>query len=289
MFINTNICNKGLWITEQIVNYVNNSPDNNMSIINDKAWGQPIIGFSNGGDELFIKVKEDIGDFYWEPIDIFRLAYPEADATVEELTVISWVLPQTEETKIIQRSERNYPSRRWVLSRVYGEDFNKKVAGFTVDLLKNAGFDAVAPMLSPLWENKRSEKYGYASTWSERHTAYISGLGTFGLCDGLITPLGKAMRCGSVVAKVPVKPTKRTYSKWNEYCLYYSKGICKACIKRCPAQAISEKGHDKIKCRQYQREVIKDYTIHNYEVESTSCGLCQTGVPCESSIPNIEK
>ena len=45
---------------------------------------------------------------------------------------------------------------------------------------------------------KMSEKYGMASCWSERHAAFVSGLGTFGLCDGLITPVGKAMRCGSV-------------------------------------------------------------------------------------------
>lgn len=284
--INT-ISNKEPWITEQIRNYVNNSPDNNMGITNEKAWGQPIIGFASGADELFKKIKEDIGDFYWQPIDIFKLTYPDADVTAEELTVISWIHPQTEQTKLMQRAESNYPSHRWVLSRIYGEDFNKKVAEFTVNLLKGAGHGAVAPMVSPLWENKRSEKYGYASTWSERHTAYISGLGTFGLCDGLITPVGKAMRCGSVIAKILIEPSKRPYSSWNEYCLYYSKGTCKACVKRCPAQAISEKGHDKIKCRQYQREAVKDYTVRNFKLESTCCGLCQTGVPCESGIPGV--
>ena len=278
--------NKGLWIAEQIKEYVNNSPDNSMSAINEKAWDEPLVGFSNGADELFKKIKEDIGDFYWEPIDIFKLTYPEDKVTAEELTIISWILPQTEQTKAVQRSENNYPSQRWVLSRIYGEDFNKRIAEFTIGLLKDSGYEAVAPILSPLWENKRSEKYGYASTWSERHTAYICGLGTFGLCDGLITRAGKAMRCGSVVAKIPIEPSNRPYSKWNEYCLYYSRGTCKACIRRCPAQAISEKGHDKLKCRQYQREAIKDYTVQNFQVESTCCGLCQAGVPCESRIPD---
>ena len=38
-----------------------------------------------------------------------------------------------------------------------------------------------------------SEKYAYASTWSERHAAYAAGLGTFGLSDGLITAAGQGM------------------------------------------------------------------------------------------------
>ena len=36
----------------------------------------------------------------------------------------------------------------------------------------------------------------------ETHAAHAAGLGTFGLCDGLITPIGKAIRVGSVVAKM---------------------------------------------------------------------------------------
>lgn len=64
---------------------------------------------------------------------------------------------------------------------------------------------------------KLDEKSGYVSRWSERHVAYISGLGTFGLSDALITPLGKAMRCGSVVARVKIQPTARSYEKYNDH------------------------------------------------------------------------
>ena len=225
---------KSVWIREQIKAYVNNSPLNTMHEINEKAWGEPLVGFANGADDLFKQIKEDIGEFYWEPADIFNLTYPKSCVPEEELTVISWILPQTEKTKLAQRSEHNYPSQRWVLSRIYGDDFNKKVAEFTVELLKENGFDAVAPMLSPLWENKISEKYGYASTWSERHAAFVCGLGTFGLCDGLITPVGKAMRCGSVIAGIPVKPQKRPYSDVHEYCLYYCQRYLHGLRKKMP-------------------------------------------------------
>ena len=110
----------------------------------------------------------------------------------------------------------------------------------------------MAPMLSPLFESKPSERFVYASTWSERHAAYAAGLGTFGVCDGLITPKGKAMRVGSVIACLQVPPTPRPYAddEYRAYCLFYSQGLCGQCIPRCPVGALSaEGGHDKKKCR----------------------------------------
>jgi hypothetical protein len=41
--------------------------------------------------------------------------------------------------------------------------------------------------------------------------AYAAGLGTFGLCDGLITARGKAMRTGSVVARLEIDASPRPY------------------------------------------------------------------------------
>lgn len=154
-----------------------------------------------------------------------------------------------------------------------------------VSALEEKGIPVVAPQLSPLWERKKSDQYIFASTWSERHAAYASGLGTFGLCDGLITPYGKAMRTGSVVAAVRIPPTPRPYTHYRAYCLYFNKGVCKKCIPRCPAGALSQAGHDKIKCFNYIREITAPYVKSHYGFEGYGCGLCQTGVPCESKIP----
>lgn len=65
------------------------------------------------------------------------------------------------------------------------------------------------------------------------------------------------MRCGSIVARIQVKPTIRPYTDYNEYCLYYRNGNCKKCIDRCPSRAISENCHDKIKCREYQAQTVR--------------------------------
>lgn len=273
------------WIVEEIYKFMNDSHHNYFPDSNKKIWDEPLIGFSRGGDSLFQFIKDDIGDFYWTPLDVFNLHYPDLSIDADELTVISWVLPQTEETKNAQKQEKKYPAKHWINSRIYGEQCNDLLRSFVVKLLQDKGYEAIAPVKSKHWNSEISKGYGFASNWSERHAAFVSGLGTFGLCDGLITEIGKAMRCGSVVAKLSVNPTPRTYKRHDEYCLYYTLGICMKCAKRCPAGAITEKGHDKEKCREYQKEVIKGYVRTEYQLNSGSCGLCQTAVPCESKNP----
>lgn len=128
------------------------------------------------------------------------------------------------------------------------EDFNSALRKQVVEQLERFGVQAVAPQLSPHWKKEQSPLYVFSSRWSERHAAYAGGLGTFGLCDGLITPRGKAHRLGSVVTRVHINPTLRPYKSHREYCLYFFDGSCMACARRCPVGAITEKGHDKKKC-----------------------------------------
>lgn len=160
------------WITESIKSFVEESSENSLGgNYYEKAWESPIVGFSRGDDELYTFFKKDIGDFYWTPYEIFSITFPEIEFSTQELSVISWVLPQTKNTKEEQRKEKVYPTERAVLARVNGDEFNRRVGNFVVKLLAKEGYKALSPMLSPLWENKKSEKYSYASTWSERHTA----------------------------------------------------------------------------------------------------------------------
>jgi len=252
----------------------------------DAGWGKPLIGFSRGDDPIWSQMKADIGPFFLTPHEIFAKTFPSINVTPGELTVISWILPHAEPTKRDHRKETMYPSERWARARKYGEEFNAKLRKRLVDMFTEAGHEAVSPIDSPFWTQKISERYGLSSTWSERHAAFASGLGTFGLCDGLITPVGKAMRCGSVVAKIEIPPSQRPYKGHRDYCLYFSKGTCSKCADRCPAGAISrEKGHDKEKCRAYVSGPTKDYVVSHFGFESYACGFCQVGVPCESAIP----
>lgn len=280
-----NIKGSAAWIETIIKHFINESPENTMkNKENEKAWAEPLVGFSSGADHLYQFYKEDIGEFYLSPLEIFVHAFPKVEARPDQLTVISWILPHTEATKSEHRKQTSFPTDRWARARIYGEEGNVKLCKHVVATLQEAGYEAVAPMLSSLFGGRKSKKYLNASTWSERHAAYAAGLGTFGLSDGLITPKGKAMRCGSVIAKIDAPPSKRLYNDHHAYCLFYSKGTCGKCIDRCPAGALSKAGHDKTKCSKYL-DVTREYVRTHYGFEGYGCGLCQTGVPCESGIP----
>lgn len=273
------------WMTNSIISFVNTSSENSLKDENnEKAWDKPLIAFSNGNDPLYKDIQSEIGNFYWTPAEIFNISFPESNVRLEQLNIICWILPQTEKTKGDNRKQTKYPAERWVRSRLFGEEFNNIVRQFVVSLLTKSGYKAVAPVLSPLWEWIKNEKHGYTSNWSERHVAFISGLGTFGLCDGLITSIGKAVRIGSVVTNAILPPTERPYTDYHEYCLYYSDECCIECAKRCPAGAISKKGHDKVRCRNYIHRISSEYE-RLYKLRQPACGLCQTNVPCESSNP----
>lgn len=277
--------NPANWIESTIKDFINKSPENTLkNEKNDKAWSDPLVGFSGGDDPLYQEYKKYVGPFHWTPLELFKLTFPSLEMTADELTVISWILPQTESTKADLRRETVNPSESWARARIFGEEVNVKLRKHVVTTMKEAGIEAVAPMLSPQWGWKESERYVFASTWSERHAAYAAGLGTFGLCDGLITSRGKAMRCGSVVARIKVPATKRPYQDHHAYCLYFSKGICGKCIQRCPAGAVSEAGHDKKKCRSYVEKTASFVKSH-FNFDGYGCGFCQSRVPCESKIP----
>jgi epoxyqueuosine reductase len=276
----------GAWIRDIIREFIENSPENTLgNAAQERAFDTPMVGFSRGDDPVFESFKDHVGPFHWTPREIFALSFPGVATRPEELTVIAWILPQTRATKRDNRKETIFPSERWARARIYGEVVNEKLRRRVAGALQETGREAVAPMLSPLWEQKASEKFVFASTWSERHMAYAAGLGTFGLCDGLITPLGKAMRTGSVVARIRIEPTPRPYKDHRAYCLFFSRGICKKCIPRCPVGAISEAGHDKLKCLKHLKPATHEYVKERYGFDGYGCGLCQTGVPCESKIP----
>ena len=274
------------WIRDGIRHFVDHSPENHLQDPDcAKAFDTPLVGFASGADPLFEAYKDHVGPFHWTPVEIFQRSFPGTPVEAEALTVISWILPQTRATKSANRREKQFPAERWSRARTFGEIFNATVRQHAVELLGAAGIQAVAPMLSPHWERRESPQHGYASTWSERHAAYACGLGTFGLSDGLITPLGKAIRVGSVVAEVRIDPSPRPYDDHHAYCLFHARGLCGKCMQRCPAGAITAEGHDKIKCKAYIRQTAMPYIKSRYGFAGKGCGLCQTGVPCESRIP----
>lgn len=255
-------------------------------------WEEPLVGFASGMDPLFFEYKTLIGSFHQTPREIIASALREKGrplllSDTEQVSVISWILPAAEETRKSNRKEERFPSKLWAYTKDFGEACNDALRRQVTSFLENMGHIAVAPVLLPSFKSLRDEKAGWASPWSERHIAYACGLGTFSLNDGFITPKGMAIRAGSVVTLLKLVPSEKRYRFPKENCLFFRNETCGKCITRCPVGAISEKGHDKDRCREY----IGSKPLHEKRLEyglqnpATSCGLCQTGVPCEFQIP----
>jgi epoxyqueuosine reductase QueG len=243
----------------------------------------PLIGFADGDDPLFMKYKKIIGSFHFTPKEILKKHFPSWDEKVDSCSVVCWVLPIAEGTRKSNATRSEYPSEKWAYTKFFGEKLNNNIRKTVVSHLLEEGYLAVAPVLSSYVITRHTPDI--ASSWSERHALYVAGLGTFSLSDGFITPKGIAMRCGSVVTNLKIEATIRRYENHLENCLFFTSGKCGVCIKRCPIGAINENGHDKKRCREYVNGPSVDYVRRNYGIKTSCCGLCQTGVPCESKIP----
>lgn len=271
-------------IIQEIKNFVAMNPGNRDSRLNGKPFFEdPLVGFADAQDPLFETYKDIIGDFHLTPLEVLDRSYPEHKGSWDGASIISWILPIAGSVRESNRRETSCSSEAWLITKTFGEEFNIKLAEHTVSFLTEQGFYALVPTLSPFFEIVQTEGAGFAANWSERHVAYVAGLGTFGLSGALITERGAAMRCGSLVTSLKLRPTKRPYSKYSEYCLFYNSDSCGKCISRCPGGAISEEGHNKELCMIHCASVVQE--IEGKTGGMPGCGLCQTAVPCEAGKP----
>ena len=237
-------------------NALNQVPDLNFL----KIYDRPLVGIAGADDPLFALLKEEtaVGPQHLSPHEWLDGAR----------SVISYFLPFTQE---IRRANRvlGVAAKEWMYGRIEGEQCNNALRTHLVQAISAKGIQAVSPGL-----DSRFRVINRRSNWSERHVAFIAGLGTFSLSRSLITRNGSAGRIGSVIVDFPLEPTVRAYSDRDEYCTK-----CGACIFRCPPFAISEAGKDNAVCAGYLDRILARFRPRY------GCGKCQTGVPCEDKIP----
>lgn len=277
------------FISDTVSAVFNNMKSNNLEVIGEPdiaIWEEPLIGYASGDDEYFEFLKEHIGDFHWSPSEAFSLKYSDCPSP-SDLTVISLAFPHSEEILTAQSRQSKFPDKRWAAARGTWEKFVKEFASSFEEILDAKGTRAVSIDLRPELRRETSERLGICATWSHRHAAFAAGLGTFGLSDGFITEKGKAVRFMTFIVDADIEPTPRGERGHYDWCLYFKSGICGACIRRCPKRAVSEKGHDKIKCYEYTKvcyDTLSE-TIDTSEMIEVGCGLCQTKVPCMNKRP----
>src|SRR5271157_4541690 len=211
-------------ITQAADGFCLQSPLNTVNELDSlQIFDLPLIGIASASDPLFDELKDAnvVGSHHLAPKDWLGSA----------TSVISYFLPFTKRVREANRL-LGLPSTEWLYGRIEGERFNVALREFMAHLFIAAGYDAVAPAL-----DSRYKVTNRKSNWSERHVAYIAGLGTFSLSCSLITKQGSAGRLGSVVVSAELAPTPRIYQSRDEYC-----SKCGSCIQRCPPLAIIESG-----------------------------------------------
>lgn len=278
------------WFIKTITHKVTAHPENSMEypFEGGKIFDAPLVGFVRGDDPLLESYKRIIGPHHFTPREILSWQAAQNNVPVpdaKDLSVVSFIMPLAAAVKGDNRRAKEWSSERWAQARLNGEIFSQLIVREIIADLMGMGILAVSPDVTPFFRKKRYPGAGWASPWSHRHMAYAAGLGTFGMHDFLITEKGAAHRCASFVVNLKLKSDRQRPDDIHAWCLHYQGSECLACMKRCPAGAISREGaHNKESCYRRVKKSIR-YCNANYHIFIYGCGLCATGVPCESGIP----
>ncbi len=263
------------FINENAGNYITKENALAEDLAGMRIYEAPLVGIGSAEDELFTSFKKKgvVGEVFMTPQEWLPGAR----------SVISYFLPFTEDIRKSNGKDMSWPSLEWLHGRIEGQSFMVKVSTYLKEMLEQAGYKALVPVSDSRFRSggmtgltSGQNDIGFTSSWSERHAAYVCGLGTFGLSKGLITKKGIAGRFGSVITDLSLPADKREYEGIYDYC-----NKCGLCVRNCPVNAISlEKGKEHEPCFAFLQEVYAQLKPR------FACGKCQVKVPCETRIPS---
>lgn len=247
------------------------------------VYDAPLTGYERAADPRFAGLRHPgiVGEHAALPTDFL----PEAK------TVMAVFFPFSEEVRRSNR-EGDDPSLLWLRACEQGKTIIREVSGKLIAALKEKGVTAVDPTRQPgfkaviggmvvgegvrgdpTWENKQ-----YTCNWSERHVAFLCGLGTFGISGGFITAKGSAGTLLTLILDCEVEIPQGGCGDPYGNC-----SRCGACARRCPAKAISmENGYSPERCLAREKETLDRFT------PLSGCGKCRVGVPCEGKNPTVQ-
>lgn len=238
-----------------------------------RIFDAPLMAVASASDALFSALLRNdvIGPHHMPPSEWL----PEARS------VVSFFLPFSEQIRRSNVKDMAMPSPGWLYARIEGQALINRMMAELALALTGSGCRCAVPSLDARFWSKTSDKsscrpgLSYTSCWSERHVAFICGLGTFGLSKGLITAHGVAGRLASLITAEELEADERLYSGLTDHC-----SMCGKCAANCPAGAITlAAGKDHAKC-----SAFLDMTLEAFKPRY-GCGKCQVDVPCENMIP----
>ena len=237
-----------------------------------KLWREPIIGYADVNHPYISRLPEIVCSTHQMPQDVMP------DATV----VLCCFVPFSRDVTLSNKSTDYLASPEWAQAYEYTNAMFPEMNEMIITFLEKNGYKGMVAPESKIFDNKILK-----SNWSHRHFAYVSGIGTFGLNNMLITKAGCSGRLTTIVTNLNVQPGEPMQ---EELCFYKRRRICGTCVKHCPANALTFEGYDRMKCYEQCWENAKVYTqfgssyLNKDGAENAAgsevCGKCVTYAPC---------
>lgn len=231
-------------------------------------WKKPIVGIADANDPLYEELKTIVGPTHALPSDLV----PGAKSVIVAFVPFVENIP-----------ESNIPgdevSSDWDYSYVETNDMLNALSQHMYEKITAEGHQA-----SNLPATYNFDPVKLRSDWSHRSSAYIAGVGTFGINNMMITEQGCCGRVCSIITDWELEPTPRPE---EEFCLFKRDGSCGKCIQRCPIGAYTiEEGKvifNRFKCS----DQIYEHSVHLWEHgQGHTCGKCLVGLPCSFANPS---
>jgi epoxyqueuosine reductase len=228
-------------------------------------YRRPLVGFAAADEPTWAQLRQIADPNHALPADLLPGAR----------TVVAFFVPFGEAVVHANRRASGVADQ-WRLAYVETNILINRIAAGLTEALAARGVRAAS---QPSTHN--FDPVTLSCRWSHKSACAVAGLGSFGLHRMLITDLGCAGRCGSLVIDVEIAPTSRPQP---ERCLYFHDGSCTVCVDACPVAALSvaEPGDiniDKHRCNDHILDEARRAASVGVEGSADCCGKCATG-PC---------
>ncbi len=252
-------------MTNYIINEINTCVASaNARNKESQIWKKPLISFLKSDNSQIINLKGIVSIDHLLPNEIL------SDAK----SIICFFIPFTE--KIVKSNIGNKrASKEWTIAYIETNNLIKEINEIIEKLMIKNGYKA-----GKIPATNNFNKETLVSNWSHRHIAFLSGLGSFGLNNMLITENGCCGRIGSIVTNYDIDFENKIS---DEKCLYKINGSCRICIDRCVNNAFHSLNFDRNRCHQMCLENAEYYKDFGY---ADVCGKCLVGLPCSSTDPS---
>ncbi|MDY4971680.1 MAG: epoxyqueuosine reductase, partial [Lachnospiraceae bacterium] len=167
-------------IAKIITDFVLNYPAENHT---ETSWREPVVGFADAADPMFLELKQIIGPSHALPSEILPGAR----------SVIAYFIPFSKEI-VKSNISKDESSREWDYANL---ETNFLLSDLNQILHEKLGMLGYHSSLLPPTYNYNEEEL--VSDWSHKSAAYVAGLGRFGVHHLLITDRGCCGRIGSII------------------------------------------------------------------------------------------